>query len=171
MAIDSGRVNWMQRVFPVRANQQKSQPLFETDYQSFLEVFRRATGALPDAAFRAFVGPRSGNKGHYVLPKTGILGNNDESQAVRKARASQRHMEAPFARNPSVLPHVRARRRGLYFGGKDMPCATEAGRIISNFTPAHDCSSVELVIGRFLGRPMIGGVLSEIDFGNTAFLG
>ena len=66
----------------------------------------RRSGALPDAAFRAVVGPRSGNKGHYVLPETGTLGDNDESQAVRKARASQRHMEAPFARNPRVLPHA-----------------------------------------------------------------
>ena len=46
VAIDSGRVNWMQRVFPVLANRQKSQPLFQTDYQSFLEVFRRATNNI-----------------------------------------------------------------------------------------------------------------------------
>ena len=46
VAIDSGRVNWVQRVFPVLANQQKSQPLFQTDYQSFLEVFWRATNNI-----------------------------------------------------------------------------------------------------------------------------
>ena len=89
------------------------------------------SGALPDAAFRTFARPRSGNKGHYFLPKTVTLGNNDECQAIRKARASQRQMEAHFARNQSLLPHVRARRRGLYFGGKNMPFATEAGRISS----------------------------------------
>ena len=126
-AIDSGRANWMQRVFPVLANQQKSQLLFQTDDQQHWD----RSGALPDAAFRAFVGPRSGNKGHHFLPKTGTLGNNDQSQAIRKARTPQRHMESPFARNPSVLPHVRARRRGLYFGGRNMPFATEAGRISS----------------------------------------
>ena len=86
------------------------------------------SGALPDAAFRAFAGPRSGKKVHYFLPKAGTLGNNDESQEIRKARTPQRHMEASFARNPSVLPHVRARRRGLHFGRKNMPFATEVGR-------------------------------------------
>ena len=46
VAIDSARVNWMQRVFPVLANQQKFQPLFQTDHQSFFEVFRRATNNI-----------------------------------------------------------------------------------------------------------------------------
>ena len=46
VAIDSRRVNWMQRVFLVLANQPKSQPLFQTEYQSFLEVFRRTTNNI-----------------------------------------------------------------------------------------------------------------------------
>ena len=95
----------------------------------------------------------------------------------------QRHMETPFACNPSILSHVRARRRGHYVGGKNIPFATEAGRISSkplaeNFAPASNrqqltfvCSSIELDIGRFLVRPMRGGVLSLTDFGNTTFLG
>ena len=42
VAIDSGRLNWMRRVSPVLADQGSSRPLFKTDYQSFLEVFRKA---------------------------------------------------------------------------------------------------------------------------------
>ena len=41
VAIDSGRTDWMRRVFPVLANQEP-RPLLRTDYHSFLEVCRRA---------------------------------------------------------------------------------------------------------------------------------
>ena len=67
VAIDSGRTDWMRRVFPVLANQRSSRPLLRTDYHSFLEVCRRAadnigieSGVLPDAALGAVPGPRAG---------------------------------------------------------------------------------------------------------------
>ena len=46
VAIDSGRINWRRRVFPVLANHGSSRPLFQTDYQSFLEVSRKAANNI-----------------------------------------------------------------------------------------------------------------------------
>ena len=70
-------------------------------------------------------------QGHHVLAETRTLGDNDKSQAARKARLSQRHVEASFAGDPGILPHVRARRRGLYFGRKDVFFPTETGPMSS----------------------------------------
>ena len=46
VAIDSERIDWMRRVFPVLANQGSSRPLFQTDYQSFLEVFQNTANNI-----------------------------------------------------------------------------------------------------------------------------
>ena len=65
VATDSGRINWMRRVFPVLADQGSSRPLFQTDLPVLPRGFpesdqqhRHRSGALPDAVLRPVVGPR-----------------------------------------------------------------------------------------------------------------
>ena len=84
----------MRRVFPVLANQGSSRPLFQTDYQSFLEVFRKAANNIGIKAvpyqmrpLRPVVGPYTGCQGHHVLPETRTLGDNDKSQSGTKSTA------------------------------------------------------------------------------------
>ena len=73
-------------------------PVLPQGFPESGQQHRHRSGALPDAALGSVVGPRTGNEGHYVLPETGALGNNDESQAIRKARASSTTHGGSFRR-------------------------------------------------------------------------
>ena len=138
VAIDSGRVNWMQRVFPVLANQEPSRPMFQTDYQSFLEVLRRATNNIGIEAVP------------YRMRDSGP--SLDLAQRIRDITSCQKRgrwatmtslkgYEKHGRLNDTwrlLSPGTQAYRltcehdaEFFFFGGKDLTFATEAGRISS----------------------------------------
>ena len=180
MAIDSGLVNWMQRVFPVLANQGPSrppvpdrQPVVPRSFPEGDQQQWHRSGAFPDAALRAVVGPRSGNKGRWAT-KTSL-------------KTGKKNTGVSTTYGGSFLPATQAYcltcehdAEGSLLAGKTWPFATEAGRINSKLLAEVSrqrqvASSARLFkyrarLGMLLARPMIGGVLSEIDFDTTTYL-
>ena len=78
-------------------------PVLPQSFPESDQQHRHRSGALPDAALRPVVGPRTGYQGHYVLPETRTLGDNDKSQAARTTRASHRLVVISPATQASCL--------------------------------------------------------------------
>ena len=178
----------MPRVFPVLADQRSSLPLFKTDYQSFPENFRRASNNIGIEAVphqMRHPGPSLDlAKGVRDITSCQKRGRWATMTSLERYEKHGRLNDTWRLLSPATQAYCLTFEHdaeGFILAGKTCPLpprlVEQAQNPLLKFhvsltsPAAHVCSSIELDIGRFLARPMIGGVLSEIDFGNTTFLG
>ena len=147
VAIDSGRVNWMRRVFPVLADHRSSLPLFKTDFQSFLEIFRRASNFFGLEA----VLYQMRHPGPSLDLAKGVRDITSCQKRRRWATMTSLKRYEKHARlndtwrllSPATQAYCLTCEHDAegFFGGKNMPFATEAGRISSKRQPQIASSS------------------------------